>query len=80
MDTELALQLIISQKLITDPIDVASSSNYQSNCIILEILRRASHPQLQEFLQASQGPLHDTVLVEGKDIVIGGVYMQQCIM
>ena len=75
MDTELALQLIISQKLIADPIDVASSSNYQSNCIILEMLRRTSLHQLQEFLQASKGPLHDTALVEGKDILIGGVYM-----
>ena len=68
MDSELALQLITSQKLITDPIDVASSSNYQSNCLILEILRRTSLHQLQEFLQASKGPLHETVLVEGKDI------------
>ncbi|XP_065893092.1 uncharacterized protein [Dysidea avara] len=54
MDTEVALQLMISQQLIVDPIDVASSSNYQSNCLILEMLRRMSLQQLQGFCEVLQ--------------------------
>ena len=70
MDTEVALQLMISQQLIVDPIDVASSSNYQSNCLILEMLRRMSLQQLQGFcevLQARKRPagIDVVAIVEG---------------
>jgi len=54
MDTEVALQLMISQQLIADTIDVASSSNYQTNCVILEMLRRMNLYQLQSFFELLQ--------------------------
>jgi len=73
MDTEVALQLMISQELIADLIDVASSNNYQTNCTILEILRRMSLQQLKvffEFLQDRKTPvIHENfALIEGKDM------------
>jgi len=71
MDTEVALQMMISQQLIADPFDVASSSNYQTNCTILEMLRRMSLQQLKvffEFLQDGKIPIiHENfALIESK--------------
>jgi len=73
MDTEVALQMMISQQLIADPIDVVSSSSYQTNCTILEMLRRMILKQLQDFfeflLDGKRPVIHVNVaLVEGKDM------------
>ena len=54
MNTAAVTKMMLSQKLIDSRLDIAASSDYQTNCLLLEAFRKMGLNQLACFIQVTE--------------------------